>query len=52
MKSSVYSSIRCDKTDCTLRDKERKECTVLLDTDFKGKSCPFHKPKKKKSADC
>ncbi len=41
MKINNHSQISCSEEGCFANNKDRHECTILLDTNFGDKECPF-----------
>lgn len=49
MRINPYVKISCSEEGCFANNSERHECTVLNNTDFKNKECPFKKIKKSRA---
>lgn len=56
MRYFLHSDVMCDNEDCFAYEPDRHECTILNNTDFGNRKCPFAKRKKiknkEKTADC
>ncbi len=44
--NSVYFDDKCIDETCRFCETEKEQCSILKDTHFKGKPCPFKKPRK------
>lgn len=51
MRIKKHSDIKCDIDGCFAYDTERHECTILNNTNFGDKACPFKRLKQSKGSD-